>query len=271
MDAVPVRVALHALDRRVDDVAPGAAADVLGIRREVPDAERREGEHRGVHRARRAEHDAARPGQETLCELEPRVPLADDEDALALIALGCVRRDVVRRRFEPGNRSDPRLGHADRKDADPAAVLAVRRLEHEARIVAPRRQPLAAVANANVPARRELDERRLHLGAGRNVERAIHELRCERLMLTLVADEAVVVVPLVLARAALERRVRLRPADEALIDREAPKHAARRRVARDHRAPGNPRAGEAVRGLQSAGPASHQHDVVVARRERTLV
>ena len=90
-------------------------------------------------------------------------------------------------------------------------------------------------------------------------------------MLTLVADEAVVVVPLVLARASLERRVRLRPADQALIDREAPEHAARRRVARDHRAPGNPCAGEAVRGLQSAGPASHHHDVVLARRERTLV
>src|SRR5436190_10941835 len=136
MDAVAIRVALHALDRRVDDVAPGAAADVLGIRREVPDAERREGEHRGVHRARRTEHDASRPWEETLCDLEPRVSLADDEDALALIALGCARGDVVRRRFEPGNRSDPRLGHADGKHADPAAVLAVRRPEHEPGIVA---------------------------------------------------------------------------------------------------------------------------------------
>jgi len=90
-------------------------------------------------------------------------------------------------------------------------------------------------------------------------------------MLTLVADEAVVVVPFVLAHASLERRVRLRPADQALIDRKAPEHAARRRVARDHRAPGNSRAGEAVRGLQPAGPASDQNDVVVARRERTLV
>src|SRR5205823_9589701 len=69
----------------------------------------------------------------------------------------------------------------------------------------------------------------------------------------------------------VERRVRLRPADQALVDREAPEHAAGRRVARDHRAPGNPRTGEAVRGLQPAGPASHQHDVVVARGERTLV
>src|SRR5204863_5821769 len=130
-------------------------------------------------------------------ELEPRVPLADDEDAFALITLGCVRRDVVRRRFEPGDRSDPRLGHADGEHADPAAVLAVRRLEHEARIVAPRRQPLAAVANADAAALGELGERRLHLETGRDVEGAVHELRCERLMLTLVAEEAVVVVPLV--------------------------------------------------------------------------
>jgi hypothetical protein len=175
----------------------------------------------------------------------------------------------VRRRFESRDRSDPRLGHADGKHADPAAVLAVGRLEHETRIVAPRRKPLAVVANANAPAQSELDERPLHLGARRNVERAVHELRCERLMLTLVADEAVVVVPLVLTRAPLERRVRLRPADQALVDGEAPEHAARRRVARDHRAPGNPRAGDAVRGLQSARPAPHHHDVVVARRKRT--
>src|ERR671923_52042 len=113
-----------------------------------------------------------------------------------------------------------------------------------------------------------LGERRLHLGPGRNVERTIHELRCERLMLTLLADEAVVVVPLVLARAPLERRVRLRPADQALVEREAPEHAARRRVARDRRAPRNAAAGETVRGLQSAGPTPDHHDVVVARRER---
>jgi hypothetical protein len=177
----------------------------------------------------------------------------------------------VRRRFEPGNRRDPRLGHADREHADAAAVFAVRSAEHEARIVAAHRQPLAVVANTNAPAHGELDERGLHLVAGRNVEGAVHELRGERLMLALVADEAVVVVPLVLARASLERRVRLRPADQALVDREAPEHTARRRVAREHRAPGDPRAGEAVRRLQSARPASHQDDVVLAGRERTLV
>ena len=90
-------------------------------------------------------------------------------------------------------------------------------------------------------------------------------------MRTLVAYEAVVVVPLVLARASVERGVRLRPADQALVEREAPEHPARRRVARDHRTSGNPRACEAVCSLQSSGPASDQHDVVVAGRKGTLV
>ena len=109
----------------------------------------------------------------------------------------------------------------------------------------------------------------LVVGHGQSGTAGAFALAC--LMLPLVADEAVVVVPLVLPRAPLERRVRFRPADQALVDRKAPEHATRRRVAREHRAPGNPRAGEAVRGLQSAGPASHQYDVVVAGRERTLV
>src|SRR2546421_285599 len=71
----------------------------------------------------------------------------------------------------------------------------------------------------------EPDGRRPHLGAAGDVEGRVHDLRRERLMLALVAEEAVVVVPLVLARASLERRVRLLPADRAWIDREPPEHA----------------------------------------------
>ena len=210
------------------------------------------------HRARRAEHDAARPRQQSLRELEPGVPLADDEDALALVVLGCVCRDVVRRCVEPGNRRDPRLGHADRKHADPAAVLAVRRPEHEARSSRRVVSHSQLVANANVSARANSTSAASISRASRNVVCAVHELRHERLVRALVADEAVVVVPLVLARARLERRVRLRPADQALVDRQAAEHAARRGVAREHRAARDSGAGEAVRGLQAAGPASRQ-------------
>src|SRR4051794_6267469 len=137
------------------------------------------------------------------------------------------------RRLEAGNGSDPRVGDADREDADAAAVLAVRRLELQPGVVALGRQPFAAVANADVSASGELDERCLHLGASGDVERAVHEFRHQGLMLALDADEAVVVVPFVLARAALERRVRLRPADQALVDGEAPEHAAGCWVTRD--------------------------------------
>src|SRR5262249_5254845 len=93
----------------------------------------------------------------------------------------------------------------------------------------------------------------------------------ERLVLRLVADEAVVVVPLVLARPRLERRVGLRPADQPLINRPAAEHAAGRRVARENGAACDAGAGEAVRGLQAAPPRPHHHDVVLARRKRSLL
>ena len=147
-----------------------------------------------------AEHDAARPREQALRELERGVALADDEDAPALVLLGRLRRRVVGRGVEAGNRRGPRLRHPDREHADATAVLAVGRLEHEAGLVAPRREPLALVPNTNVSAHGELREPGLHLMAGRDVERAVHELAHERLLAGLVADKAVVVVPLVLAR-----------------------------------------------------------------------
>jgi hypothetical protein len=52
IDAVAVRVTFNTLDGGVDHVAPTATADVLRIRRQVPDAERREREHCSVYRAR---------------------------------------------------------------------------------------------------------------------------------------------------------------------------------------------------------------------------
>ena len=57
---------------------------------------------------------------------------------------------------------------------------------------------------------------------------------------------------LVLARAALERGVGLRPADQALVDGKPPEHPARRRVARDDRAALDPGPRQAVRRLEPA-------------------
>ena len=54
--------------------SPGPAADVLGVGREVPHAQRREGEHGGVHR--RGEPSTIRRAQgRTLCELNPEFRL----------------------------------------------------------------------------------------------------------------------------------------------------------------------------------------------------
>jgi hypothetical protein len=95
------------------------------------------------------------------------------------------------------------LGHADRKHAHPAAVSPSDVLSTNPH----RRAASTAIRSRNGRERlRAWRTRRAPPPSRgrRNVVRAIHELRYERLMLTLVADEAVVVVPLVLARASLE-------------------------------------------------------------------
>jgi hypothetical protein len=90
-------------------------------------------------------------------------------------------------------------------------------------------------------------------------------------VLRLVADEAVVVVPLVLARPVRERRLRPRPADQPLVDRKAAEHAARRVVAREDRDTLDPGARERVRRLEPARPTADHDDVVLAGREGPLV
>jgi len=87
----------------------------------------------------------------------------------------------------------------------------------------------------------------------------------------LVADEAVVVVPLVLARPVRERRLWPRPADQPLVDGEAAEHAARRVVARENGDALDPGARERVRCLEPARPAADDDDVVLAGWEGSLV
>jgi hypothetical protein len=90
-------------------------------------------------------------------------------------------------------------------------------------------------------------------------------------MVRLVPDEAVVVVPLVLAGAVRERRVGLRPADQALVDGEPAEHSSGSGVARDDRAAPDPDPCQRIGDLQPAGPAADHDDVVLAGREGTLV
>src|SRR5262245_5248245 len=86
-----------------------------------------------------------------------------------------------------------------------------------------------------------------------------------------IADEAVVVVPLVLARPAGDGSIGLRPADQALVDGEAAEHPSWSVVARDDRAAAYPRTSKGVRDLQAAGPAADHDDVVVAVRKGTHI
>jgi len=94
--------------------------------------------------------------------------------------------------------------------------------------------------------------------------------RHERSQLAVVGDEAVLVVGLELAAVAGDVRGGVRPADETLEEREAPEHPARAVVGRHDRM-SHPEPSEAVARLETAGPAAHDDDVVVAGRMRANV
>ncbi len=259
--------ALDPFDHHVDHVCPWTPAGVLVVWVEVADPQRRQGEGVRLHRPRRAEHDAAGPGEDALHDLETRVALADDEDVAADVLLGACGVDVVRRVLEPGQGRAPRLCHSEREDDGTAAVLTVAGDEHGRLVLSPRRLPRAPVSNLEL---RSLGERRdpgLHLGPRRQVEGAVHQRRDERLELRLLGEQAVVVVPLVLARRPLDRRVGLCPADEALEDRKTLEHPTRPLVARQDRVP-DPQAPEAIAGLEPARTAADHDHVVFAGRVR---
>ena len=262
----PVRP-LDPLDRRVDDVRAEAAAHVLVIGLEIPDAERRQRQYSGLHRPRRDERDLPRPGEQSVRQLEARVALADDDHALAVVVGGLARVDVVTSSFGAGNRRQPGLRDAEREHGDLAPIVAFRGLEHQPVGGSAHALELAAVADAQGRSLDVSPERRLHLLAPGNVEAAVHEHRHQPAVLRLVAQQRVVVVPLVFGRLALDRRLRLRPADQPLEDWEAAEHPRGFLVARDDREPPDTRAREAVRGLEAARTAADDHDVVVARWE----
>ena len=269
-DAPAIADALDAVDGEVERER-AAAERVILERLEVADADGRLREHARLHGPGRAEHDLPRPGQETVGDLERGVALPDHEDASAAVLLGRARVDVVGHVLDAGDGREPGRRHPEGEDGRSARVLAVGGHEHEAAVVVPPRGlPRAAVANRDGDLLGEGGEAGLHLGPRRDDVRAVHERGHERLVLGLVRDEAVVVVPLVLAGARLCRRVRLRPREQALEDRELPEHASRRVVPRDRRAV-DAQSREAVARLQAAGPASDHDDGVVARRKRPVV
>ena len=130
--------------------------------------------------------------------LEAGVALADDEDVAPLVSGRVARVDVVSRVLEPGNLGAPGLGHPEREDGRAAAVLAIARLEYEPLALVASGLPGAAVTGLEAGAVGEGAEAGLHLGAGGQVVRTIHQCGDERLQVGLLGEEAVVVVPLVL-------------------------------------------------------------------------
>ena len=266
----PVRRALHAFDRRVDDRRPEPAPHVLVERLQVAGAERRVAEHVGPDRTRRREDEAARPREQAVRDLEGGVALADDEDAPPAVLARRLHVDVVRRVLEPGDRGRPRRRHAEGEHDRAAAVLAVGRLEHEPAVVLePCCLPRAAVAHAQPGTVDEHAERRLHLGARRHVVAPVHLDGRARLEPLLLGDEAVVVVELVLARAVRIGRVGLRPADQALEDGQTPEHAPRPVVGGEHGVV-DAAALELVARLQPSRPAADHYDAVGPGFERPL-
>ena len=158
------------------------------------------------------------------------------------------------------------LGDADCEHGDLAAVLAVRGDQDEAVLLAARRLPAAAVPDGHSGPVRERRQPLLHLRAGRNHPRAVHELGDECLLAALLAQQAVVVVPLVGAGTALDGRVRLCPGEQPLVDRPLAEHSARGVVLRDDGVlDAEPL--QAVARLQPAGAAPDHDDGILAGRE----
>src|SRR5215207_117089 len=263
-DDVAGLVPLDALDRRVDDERARPAPDVLLVRLQVADSKRRAGQHAEAHRPRRDEDDLPRPRQQAVRELETRAPLADDDQALAAVRGGLLRLDVVRRVLLARDPALPRLGDPDGEHRGRAPVLAVAGREHEAVVVSSCALPAAAVADEHAGALGEGLQPSLHLGPRGNVERAVHIAGDERAVRRVLGEQAVVIVGLVLARARLERCVRLRPTDQAVEDRKAAEHPARRVVGRHQRVRDAVTA-EVVGGLEPAGAAADDDDLVPPR------
>ena len=163
----------------------------------------------------------------------------------------------------------PRLRDPDREHRHLAAELAVRRLEDPAIAVAPRGRPATAEAHGDSGPLRERREVALHLRSRRVVRAAIHDRGHQRGVLALDGQQAVPVVALVLACAALERRVRLRPREQPLEERPAPEHAAGTLVRRDHGV-ADAKTRERVADLKAAGSAAHDDDRVLARWVRPV-
>jgi hypothetical protein len=176
----------------------------------------------------------------------------------------------VRYLLDPGDRRFPRVGNAEREDGGPAAVLAVGGRERKGAIVLPPRGfPLAAVAHLYACLFGEGGKPLLHLESRGNHVGAVHEGDDGRLVFRRVADEAVVVVPLVVSRAGLEGRVGFRPREQPLVDREGEEHPAWAFVARDERVL-DAEAREEIARLQAAGPAPDDDHWVFARRKGLL-
>jgi hypothetical protein len=175
----------------------------------------------------------------------------------------------VRNVLEPGDRRLPRHRRPDREHDRATRVLAVRRLEDEAVAVHARRLPSAAVADFDAGTLDERCEAGLHLGTRRNVPGAVHHLGDQRLVRGLVADQAVVVVELVLARPAQTGCFRLRPADQPVEDREAAEHPAGLLVRGDHGVL-DPEPRERVARLQPGRSAPDDDQRIATRWERPL-
>ena len=123
---------LDPVDGRVQDVDP-AAQHVILVRLDVarPDADQRLGLDRQARPGRRREDDLARPRQQPGRELEARVLLADEQDAVVGVRLDRAHLGVVVGELHAQAGRGERLRHTDGDDQDLAAIAAVRRVHLE--------------------------------------------------------------------------------------------------------------------------------------------
>ncbi len=264
--------ALGARREDVDAAAEDRVLERLDIAR--PDPDQGSGLDRGLRRRRRREGDPAGPLEEPRRQLEARVLLADDEQALAGVRLGVAGVGVVHGEVDAGRVGGVGLRDPDREDREAAAVLALVGDEDEpvalGGFLVPRRLPLAAIAHHHARAVREGRQVRLHLRARGEVGGAIQELRGDPAQLRLGREEAVPVPALELSGRPIGRRVGLRPRQQSLEERPLPEHPAGARVAGDDGVL-DPQPAEEVRDLERSRARAHDDDRILARRVRAPV
>jgi len=206
LDLVAGSAARDRINRGVDDEDPTAERVVLeGLHVPGPDPHQGTGFNRGLGGAGRGQHHPLGPREQPGGDFEGGILFADDEDALARVRGGILHLGVVGDEVEARRTGAPWFRHAHGENHQWRAVFTVAGDHDEAIALVPGRLPAAAESDRYPGPIGEFSQPLLHLLPGGEVGGAVHELRLHAAELFFLAEQAVPVVALVLARAPVGR------------------------------------------------------------------